>query len=107
MIENMSGFSPLGTSFRPDLDFFRSLLWQGESDNRIPQRFLTDSLVPARRDHQVLFAIDLVGHRGSIPGGRQYRIPNLFPILGIECPDTRVGGPCDEYQATFGGDRTA
>ena len=63
--------------------------------------------MPARRDDQVLFAIYLVGHRRSISGGRQYRIPNFFSILNIECPDTRVGGACYEHQAAFGGDWTA
>ncbi len=60
-----------------------------------------------RRNNQVLFAIYLVGHRGSISGGWQYRIPNFFPILDIECPDTRVGGAGYEHQAAFGGDWTS
>jgi hypothetical protein len=61
----------------------------------------------ARRDNQVLFAIHLVGHRGSISGGWQYRIPNFFPIFDVECPDRGVDGTCYEHQAAFGGDWTS
>src|ERR1700674_2653428 len=86
------------------------MLWelrQSESDHCIPERLLTDYLMSTRRDHQVLFAVYRIGHRGSVSGCRQRRTPNFFPSLDIECPDMRVGGACYENKGAFRGDWTA
>src|SRR5580692_5336655 len=61
----------------------------------------------ACRDHQVLFSIHLVCHRGGVSGSWQHRTPKFFPGLDIECPDMRVGGTCYEDKAAVCGDRTS
>src|SRR5687767_8627984 len=85
-------------------------LWQRKRDER-PARHRTwagPSVTAKRRNHNVLFAVHLVGDRRRIAGVHHHRLPQQLAGVLVEGAEFLVIVRCpDEQQAAGGHDRPA
>src|SRR5690606_31234569 len=75
-----------GAAFSRPWHSQRSFLWQGISDHGVADgRF--HEVMPARRDDDILAAIDLIADRRCLPATGQNIRPDCFPRLDINGVD--------------------